>query len=146
MHCGGAAGGIPTAAARDPQAGAAPGIGFAIPSDTATSIANQIISTGKVTNSGRASLNVSATTVATSSGQPAGVGLLSVTSGGAAADAGLRAGDIITEIGGEKTPDVGTMNALLAQHKPGQRVEVKYLRQGGNGTRTATATLGDLTS
>jgi putative serine protease PepD len=138
--------GIPTAAARDPQAGAAPGIGFAIPSDTATSIANQLISTGKVTNSGRASLNISATTVATSSGQAAGVGLISVTAGGAAADAGLRAGDVITEVGGQKTPDVGTLNTLLAQHKPGERVDVKYLRQGGSGTSTATVTLGELGS
>ncbi len=138
--------GIPTAAARDPQAGAAPGIGFAIPSDTATSIANQIISTGKVTNSGRASLNVSATTVATSSGQAAGVGLISVTPGGAAAGAGLRAGDVITEIAGRKTPDVAAMNALLAQRKPGQRVEINYLRQGTNAASTTTVTLGDLTS
>lgn len=43
--------GIPTAAARDPQAGPAPGIGFAIPSDTVTSIVDQLISTGKVTGS-----------------------------------------------------------------------------------------------
>lgn len=35
--------GINTAAARDPQAGAAPGIGFAIPASTAESIANKII-------------------------------------------------------------------------------------------------------
>ena len=148
--------GIPTAAARDPQAGAAaggagpsniaPGIGFAIPSDIVTSIANQLVSTGKVTSSGRASLNISATTVATSDGQAAGVGLISVGSGGAAADAGLRAGDIITEFGGQKTPDVGTLNTLLAQHKPGERVEVKYLRQGNTNTSTATVTLGDLTS
>lgn len=43
--------GIPAAAARDPQAGPAPGIGFAIPSDTVTSIVDQLISTGKVTGS-----------------------------------------------------------------------------------------------
>jgi S1-C subfamily serine protease len=43
--------GVPTAAARDPKAGPAPGIGFAIPSDTVTSIAGQLISTGKVTRS-----------------------------------------------------------------------------------------------
>jgi putative serine protease PepD len=44
--------GVPTATARDPQDGPAPGIGFAIPSDTVTSIAGQLISTGKVTRPG----------------------------------------------------------------------------------------------
>jgi S1-C subfamily serine protease len=47
--------GIPTAAARDPEAGPAPGIGFAIPSDTVTSIASQLISSGKVTETSPAS-------------------------------------------------------------------------------------------
>jgi S1-C subfamily serine protease len=44
--------GIPTATARDPQAGPAPGIGFAISSDTVISIAGQLIRTGKVTKPG----------------------------------------------------------------------------------------------
>src|SRR6202048_1765824 len=50
--------GIPTLAATDPQlgGGAAPGIGFAIPSNTVTLIANQLIQTGTVANSGRAAL------------------------------------------------------------------------------------------
>lgn len=139
--------GIPTAAARDPEAGAAPGIGFAIPSNTATDIAKQLISTGRVTNSGRASLNISATTVATADGQEAGVGIISAASGGAAASAGLRDGDVIVDIGGQKTPNVATLNALLAQFKPGEKVEVKYLRPGsGSGTATVTVTLGTLTS
>src|SRR5919206_291202 len=49
--------GIPTLAAVDPELGGsqAPGIGFAIPSDTATSVATQLISHGRVTRSGRAS-------------------------------------------------------------------------------------------
>lgn len=68
--------GIPTLAATDPQlGGAAAGIGFAIPSDTVTSIAGQLIATGKVTNSGRASLGITVQTVADASGQPAGVGV-----------------------------------------------------------------------
>lgn len=38
--------GIPTAAARDPEAGSAPGIGFAIPSETVTTIAPKLINGG----------------------------------------------------------------------------------------------------
>jgi S1-C subfamily serine protease len=138
--------GIPSAAARDPEAGAAPGIGFAIPSNTAVDIANQLISTGKVTNSGRASLNVTATTVATTEGQEAGAGLVSVASGGAAAIAGLRAGDIIVGVAGQQTPSVAVLNAVLATLKPGQQVPVKYLRSGSNDTSTVNVTLGTLTS
>ena len=68
--------GIPTLAATDPEiGGAAAGIGFAIPSDTVTSIAAQLIDNGKVTNSGRAALGIAAQTVADAAGQPAGVGV-----------------------------------------------------------------------
>ena len=81
--------GIPTLAATDPQlGGAASGIGFAIPSDTVTSIAGQLIATGKVSDSGRASLGISAQTVADANGQAAGVGVAGLTQGGAAARAG----------------------------------------------------------
>src|SRR5205085_8759021 len=125
--------GVPTAAARDPQASAAPGIGFAIASNIVTNIANQLISTGKVTSSGRASLGITAQTVANEAGQAAGVGVISVTPDGGAAAAGLRAGDVIVGVGSEKTSDVATLNALLAQLKPGQQVEAKYLRQRQSG-------------
>ena len=51
--------GIPTLAATDQQlGGAAPGIGFAIPSNIVTDIAGQIIKTGHVTYSHRAALGV----------------------------------------------------------------------------------------
>jgi putative serine protease PepD len=138
--------GIPTAAARDPEAGAAPGIGFAIPSDTATNIAKQLIDTGRVTNSGRASLNITATTVATQQGQEAGVGVISTASGGAAANAGLTAGDVIVDLDGQPTPNVATLNALLATLRPGQQVQVKYLRPGSTAVSTANVTLGELSS
>ena len=61
--------GVPTLAARLPdQGGAAPGIGFAIPSNTVKNIANQLIKTGKVTNSDRATLGITAQTAASKSG------------------------------------------------------------------------------
>src|SRR4051794_31522290 len=59
--------GIPTLAATDPQLGnsAAPGIGFAISSNTVRSIAPQLIAHGNVSTSGRASLGVDLRTVPT---------------------------------------------------------------------------------
>ena len=109
--------GIPTLAATDPQlGGAAAGIGFAIPSDTVTSIARQLITTGKVSNSGRASLGITAETVADTAGQPTGIGVVSVR--GAAAAAGIRAGDIIVSVAGQPTESVTALQAVLACTSP----------------------------
>jgi putative serine protease PepD len=134
--------GIPTAAARDPEAGAAPGIGFAIPSDTVKDIADQIIKSGRVTNSGRAALEITARSVANDQGHPDGVGIVDVTSGGAADKAGLRAGDVITAVNGTSTPSLPALDGLLAKLKPGDSVEVTYVRDGA--TKRASVTLGNL--
>lgn len=137
--------GIPTLAATDPQiGGTAPGIGFAIPSDTVTRIAKQLIATGKVTNSGRAALGITAETVANASGQPAGVGVVSVSSGGPAAKAGVHAGDIILEVAGQKTDSVTALQDVLATRKPGDKVSVTLSRNGSR--HSVTVTLGSLSS
>ena len=71
--------GIPTLAARLPdQGGAAPGIGFAIPSNTVRNIANQLIETGRVTTSDRATLGITAQTAANQQGQDTGVAVVAV--------------------------------------------------------------------
>ena len=137
--------GIPTLAAADPQlGGAAAGIGFAIPSDTVTSIAAQLIAAGKVTSSGRASLGITAQTVADASGQPAGVGIVGVTPGGAAANAGIAGGDIITALAGQPTASVAALQSVLAAHKPGDRIQAQLSRNGTEST--VLVTLGSLTS
>ena len=88
--------GIPTMAATDQQlGGAAPGIGFAIPSNIVTDIAGQIIKTGHVTNSHRAALGVNVQTVTGPDGQPAGAGIAAVTPGGPAAKVGLQPADVM---------------------------------------------------
>jgi len=136
--------GIPTAAARDPEAGAAPGLGFAIPANTVVNIADQLIRDGKVTQSTRASLGITARNATTSNGQPAGVTVASVTSGGPAADAGLREGDVITELAGTETPSQATLSSILANLNPGQKVDLTYTR--GGSSHTTPVTLGSLTS
>jgi putative serine protease PepD len=137
--------GIPTLAATSPQlGGAAAGIGFAIPSDTVTSIAAQLITAGKVTSSGRASLGITAQTVADAAGQPAGVGIVAVAAGGAAAIAGIQPGDIIMALAGQPVPSVAALQSILAAHKPGDSVQAQVSR-GGTET-TVTVTLGSLIS
>ncbi len=135
--------GIPTLAASDPQlGGAAVGIGFAIPSDTVTRIAPQLISSGKVTNSGRAALGIGAETVANASGQPAGVAVARVLPGGGAAKAGIKVGDVIVAVDGQPTDSLDALTSILASKKPGQTVQVRYTRDGKS--YTVTVTLGNL--
>jgi S1-C subfamily serine protease len=136
--------GIPTLAATDQQlGGAAAGIGFAIPSNIVTDIAGQIIKSGHVTNSHRAELGVEVQTVSGANGQPAGVGIVTVTPGGPAAKAGLQAGDVITAVNGTSTPDTETLAAVLTTLRPGQQVPVKVTKANGS-TATVTVTLGRL--
>jgi S1-C subfamily serine protease len=137
--------GIPSAAALNPELGnsAAPGIGFAIPTATATKIADQLIASGKVTNSGRAALGVKVTGVVDNTGAPAGVGIASVEPNSAAGAAGLKVGDVITSVNGTPTPDPTTLTQVLVALKPGQKVPVDYTAPDGS-KHTATVTLGTL--
>jgi S1-C subfamily serine protease len=136
--------GIPTLAATDQQlGGAAPGIGFAIPSNLVTDIAGQIVKTGHVTNSHRAALGVRVQTVTGPDGQPAGVGIATVTPGGPAAKADLRSGDVITAVNGTATPDTEALAAAVAGLRPGQQVPVSVTKADGS-TTTIHVTLGQL--
>jgi S1-C subfamily serine protease len=135
--------GIPTLAATDAQeGGAAPGIGFAIPANSVKRVADQLVRSGTVTDSGRAALGIQATTVADGSGQPAGVGVVSVDPGGAAEEAGIRAGDVITSVDGQPTPSEQALGTVLAGHQPGQTVPVAVQRDGGQ--QQLQVTLGEL--
>ena len=130
--------GIPTLAATDPQlgGGAAAGIGFAIPSNIVRDIAAQLITQGKVTNSHRAWLGVEV--AATTTG---GLLITKVATGGPAAKAGIRAGDMVTAVQGTATPDPPTLADVLAGRHPGQTVRVTVARPGG-ASRTVRVTLG----
>jgi len=135
--------GIPTLAAASPQDGAqAQGIGFAIPSNLARDIATQIIDTGHVTNSHRAALGAEVATVLGADGAPGGVGVVAVTSGGAADRAGLRPGDVIKSAGQSPTPDTTALSQALAAARPGDKVTVTTSRGGQD--RTVQVTLGEL--
>jgi putative serine protease PepD len=135
--------GIPTLAAANPEAGGAPapGIGFAIPANTARRIADQLIESGHVTNSGRAYLGVR---VASSLGAT-GVLIAAVEKGAAAAKAGLRAGDRIVAVDGKPTPSPEDLATVLAELRPGQSVPVVVLDPSGH-RRSVTVRLGELPS
>jgi S1-C subfamily serine protease len=129
--------GVPTLAALDPELGgtAAPGIGFAISSNTVRSIAPQLIAHGKVLASGRAWLGVDLRSL------PGGGTLIAaVVPGGPAAKAGLRAGEQFVAIAGAPVATVDDVAVALAQRKPGARVAVQVA--GPQGSRTVQVRLG----
>ncbi|MEV4923708.1 S1C family serine protease [Streptomyces roseoverticillatus] len=136
--------GIPTLAATDPELGqgAAPGIGFAIPAATVRTIAGQIVRNGRVTDSGRAALGITARTIVGPDFTPAGVEVVSVNQNGPADRAGLRAGDVITRVGKSDITTMQSLSEALAGLKPGDRTEVSYNRNGD--TRATIVTLGEI--
>jgi putative serine protease PepD len=130
--------GIPTLAATDPELGgtAAPGIGFAIPSNLVKDIATQLIRFGHVVDSHRAYLGVQI-------GDTNGAGVLveGVTAGGPAAKAGLVSGDVITSVNQHGTPTVDDLTSVVSELKPRQTVTLEVLTQHG-AHKTLHLTLG----
>jgi putative serine protease PepD len=143
VNCSGELVGIPTAGATVPSPsgqsnGGSIGLGFAIPVNLATTVADEIISTGRVTHAyfGIQALPLSPN--AGPGGGPEGLRVTGVVSGSPSDRAGLRTGDVITTIDGR--PAVGTdqLVALTLSKRPGDRVEIGYERQGSRSTTTVT--------
>jgi putative serine protease PepD len=131
--------GIPTLAAVNPELGqTAPGIGFAIPSNTARRIADQLIEFGRVTDSDRAYVGVR---VATTVG--GGVAIARGEDGSPAAEAGLRPGELILSVNGRPTHSAEELATVLAELRPGDDVEIEVADPDGD-KRTVEVTLGEL--
>ena len=144
VDLGGNVVGIPTLTAVDQQLGGTfPGIGFAIASNTAKDIADQIISQGKVTNSGIASIGITVRTVTDANLNPVGAGVVSTTPGGPAANAGIVAGDVITSLNKVPVTSVAQLSAELNTLRPGDKVPVGITKADGS-SATVTVTLGTL--
>ena len=119
------------------------GIGLALPSNTAATIYNQLIKTGKVT---RGAIGISMQTEVNSRtlkalGSPDGKGVLVIGFSGSdspAIKAGLKEGDIITEIDGKKVNDYSELTSLVADLSPGKTISVKYLRDSKENTTQLT--------
>jgi putative serine protease PepD len=129
--------GMPTLAANDPQlGGAAPGIGFAIPSNQIRDLATQMIAHRRVVASRRAFLGVEL------ADGPQGPIVVGVDPKGPAKRAAIRPGDQLVKIDGQPTPNAAAVSALLAGSHPGQQVKLT-LRHGGR-TRSVEVRLGQL--
>jgi Do/DeqQ family serine protease len=109
------------------------GIGFAIPSNMARAVMDQLLKTGKVH---RGMLGVTIQSVdadlASSLNLPAARGAIvtSVASGSPAESAGLKRGDVITSVNSQSISDRNTLRNAVASLAPGTNVQVKAVRDG----------------
>jgi S1-C subfamily serine protease len=115
------------------------GVGFAIPSRTANRIAQEIIKTGKASH---AVLGVSARTAEdnTNPSVGTGAGIVQVVASGAAAKAGLQAGDVVTAVGQRPVTTSTELTAAVRSQSPGDSVNITYRR--GSISKTVAVTLG----
>ena len=108
------------------------GIGFAIPMSEAKSIVDDLINYGYVT--GRPQLGISCQDVTEAVSQayniPGGAYIFSVTAGGAADQAGLQPGDVITGIQDQTISTTEELNAVKNQYKAGDTITLTYVRAG----------------
>jgi putative serine protease PepD len=145
VNCDGQLIGVPTAGAAVPSpsgeasGGGSIGLGFAIPVDLASQVANEIISTGRVTHAyfGLQTVPIPAAEAARA-GVPEGLYVLALAPGGPAARAGLASGDVITSIDGQPARSNIQLETLTVAKCAGDVVAVEYNRDGQSGRADIT--------
>ena len=121
----------------------APGLGFAISSNTIREIANELIKSGQII---RGFIGISYTPVTPRQAAtlglsaPAGITVSAVVRGSPAEVAGLRVGDILTKLGDQQIDQGHPLNSLMLKTRPGDRVRVTFIRDGQ--TQVVEVTLG----
>jgi 2-alkenal reductase len=117
------------------------GLFFAIPSNEVKEITSELIENGKVVYPfvGVSYLPITPTAAAQAGlDVDYGIYVAEVEPGSPADDAGIKADDVILEIGGTKIDATNTFPVLLFQHKPGDEVEMVIHRNGKDSTVTVT--------
>lgn len=119
-------------------------IGFAISSNTARPVIDQLVQNGRVIR-GYLGVRLITMTPALASQLRVqtreGVLIAAVEPRTPAGEAGLQQGDVITEFDGKPMKTVGQLQRVLRDRRPGERIEVTYVR-GGATSKTAV-TLGE---
>lgn len=120
-------------------------IGFAIPAATVVDVADELLETGEATHAflgvslGRLTQQIREALGIEVEG---GVVVLDVVSDGPAAEAGMRAGDVVTHVAGQRVRSLGEFLGALRRLEPGQTVRFRVLR--GGQTVQLSVTLGEL--
>jgi S1-C subfamily serine protease len=127
------------------------GLGFAVPSNLARDVADQLLTTGRVE---RAFLGINYNEISREMAAqfrlPVSEGIvISAVGRGSPADAaGLRQGDIITGVSGEAIGRGGDLRQLLRDRQPGDVVTIQGRRYNGRAFAafSARARLGEVTT
>lgn len=115
------------------QSGGFMGISFAIPIDEAIRVSDQLRGGGHVV---RGFIGVAPDDLSKEVAESIGLGkasgslIRSVSPGGAAAKAGIEAGDVITKIDGKQIEKSTDLRRVIAGIKPGAKVSVQVFRRG----------------
>ena len=129
------------------QTGSNIGYGFAIPTAIMNKVVDDIKQYGAVQ---RAMIGIAGSDVnvyvdsekekgnEVDLGTMEGIYVAEITEGGAAEDAGMKKGDVITHIDGQKVTKFGELQGIMAQKRPGDKVTVTYLRNKKKQSATLT--------
>jgi len=126
------------------QTGSYTGYSFAVPVNIVKRVAEDLIDFGSVK---RAVLGITMQPVSTLDkkiqedlklNSMNGVYIVEVSKGGAAEAAGLRQGDVIIAIGGQKVTDGASVQEKVNSYHPGDKAVVTYLREGKENTVEVT--------
>ena len=124
--------------------GGSVGIGFAIPATTVDSVIGAL-EHGGIVPRGYLGVNIQPVTpeMAESLGMKTAKGAIVAEAmpGTPAAEAGLKAGDVITKLNGQVVEDASDLTRRIGSFKPSDKVELTYLRNGDE--KTAQITLAD---
>ncbi|MFD4798697.1 S1C family serine protease [Streptomyces anulatus] len=130
--------------ARGPEAGGQSGsigLGFAIPINQGKRVAEELISTGKATHPViGVTLDMKYTGDGAKVGTKGADGAPAVAKDGPAAKAGIRSGDVITHVKGQRVHSGEELIVKIRAHRPGDELDLKLTRGGEE--RTVTLTLG----
>jgi serine protease Do len=106
------------------------GVGFAVPSNTARKVYNQLVSTGSVQRGaiGVSFQNINNPAVLRSFGADHGVVVNAVEPGSTAEKAGIRRGDVITAVNGKPIREGDELVAIVSETEVGKKLKVEILR------------------
>jgi len=129
------------------QTGSNIGYGFAIPTTIMNKVVDDIKKYGNVQ---RAMIGIKGSDVnayvdsekekgnEVDLGTMEGIYIAEIVEDGAAEDAGLKKGDVITHIDGQKVTQFGELQNIIAQKRPGDKITINYLRNKSKKTATLT--------